>query len=104
MNTSKPLKTVESLINKELVKWLDGTKVPGAIVVTDDFTTKLTKKLDAHYYQLMLSLVGDMEYRETLDMGLSSWTGEDYKAFGRNELRSELCKKLSEHFNVEGEV
>ena len=34
-------------------------------------------------------VIGDMEYRETLDMGLSSWSNEDFKAFGRNELRNE---------------
>lgn len=41
-------------------------------------------------------LIGDMEYRETFDMGLSSWSNEDYKAFGRNELRAELRQKLEE--------
>lgn len=86
MNTSKPLKTVESLINKELVKWLDGTKVPGAIVVTNDFATNLTKKLNAHYYQLMLSLLPSQSKYKTVD---------SYK--------KAIRQKLSEHFNGEGE-
>jgi hypothetical protein len=50
--------------------------------------------------QLMIDefekLIGDMEYRETFDMGLSSWTTDDIKAFGRNELRIELRQKLEE--------
>jgi len=96
--SDKPLKTVESLINKELVKWLDGTKVPGAIVVTNDFATKLTKKLDAHYYQLILSLVGNDE-DELLEVSIIQ-----NASISRNEFRAELRKKLSEHFNGEGEV
>lgn len=43
----------------------------------------------------MLELVGDMEQRETEDMTLKSWTPEDYKAFGRNELRAEIISKLN---------
>lgn len=45
---------------------------------------------------LMLELIGDMEERETEDMALKSWSKEDYKAFGRNDLRSEMMKKVSE--------
>lgn len=41
-------------------------------------------------------IIGDMEYRETEDMSLGSWSNEDYKAFGRNELRIELRQKLKE--------
>ena len=45
---------------------------------------------------LMLELVGDMEERETSDMTLKSWAMDDYKAFGRNELRCELLKKIGD--------
>jgi hypothetical protein len=44
---------------------------------------------------LMLELIGDMEERETDDMALKSWTPEDYKAFGRNELRGQLMKDIN---------
>lgn len=50
-------------------------------------------------YSLLMDVIGDMEYRETLDMGLSSWTNEDFKAFGRNELRNEQRQKLNQLFN-----
>ena len=43
---------------------------------------------------LIESVVGEMEQRETEDMGLKSWTPEDYKAFGRNELRADIKSKL----------
>jgi hypothetical protein len=46
--------------------------------------------------EMFLGLLGEMEHRETEDMSLKSWTPEDYKAFGRNELRSELIKKIGE--------
>lgn len=43
---------------------------------------------------LIESVVDDMEYQETEDMSLKSWTPEDYKAFGRNELRAAIKSKL----------
>ena len=45
--------------------------------------------------RLVIELIGPMEIQETSDMTLSSWTNEDYKAFGRNELRSEVLKKVA---------
>ena len=39
--------------------------------------------------------VGEMELRETEDMSLKSWTPEDYKAFGRNQLRAEVLERLN---------
>ncbi len=45
---------------------------------------------------LMLELIDDMEQRETEDMTLSSWSTEDYKAFGRNGLRAELRNKVQD--------
>jgi hypothetical protein len=38
--------------------------------------------------------LGDMEYQETADMTLKSWTPQNYKVFGRNELRIEIKSKL----------
>lgn len=43
----------------------------------------------------------DLEYRETDDMSLSSWTNEDYKAFGRNELRNDIRQRAKELLNKE---
>lgn len=43
-----------------------------------------------------MELIGEMERRETTDMSLKSWTPEDYKAFGRNELRIELQQKVEQ--------
>ena len=39
-------------------------------------------------------VIGDVEYRETEDMSLSSWTDEDKKAFARNELIIEQRQRL----------
>lgn len=44
---------------------------------------------------LFVELLGKMEGRETEDLSLKGWTNEDYKAFGRNGLRSELLKKIN---------
>jgi len=43
---------------------------------------------------LMVDLVGDVEFRETEDMTLGSWTPDDYKEFGRNELKIALHQKI----------
>lgn len=44
---------------------------------------------------LMLELIGEPQYRETTDMSLQSWTPEDYKAFGKNELIAEIKAKVA---------
>lgn len=43
---------------------------------------------------LIMSMVGEPEARETTDMTLGSWTPEDYKVFGKNELIVELKNKI----------
>ena len=53
-----------------------------------------TSGVEASIQKLVEELIGEPEYRETDDMSLKSWTPEDYKAFGRNRLRSELKAKL----------
>ena len=45
--------------------------------------------------RLVIELIGPMEQQEASDMTLRSWTNEDYKAFGRNELRAEIAKKVA---------
>jgi hypothetical protein len=45
---------------------------------------------------LIIELMGEMEYRETYDMSLSSWSKDDYKAFVRNNLRTEIYQKVRE--------
>ena len=47
-------------------------------------------------YQLIEWIIGDMEGRQTTDMSLQSWTHEDYKAFGKNELIIEQRNRLSQ--------
>ena len=55
--------------------------------------------------QLMVNefekLLGELEYRETFDMSLSSWSTDDIKAFGKNELKNELRQKLNQLFDKE---
>jgi len=46
--------------------------------------------------QIIDEAIGDMEYRETEDMSLKTWSAEDLKAFGRNELRNEIKSNLRE--------
>lgn len=41
-------------------------------------------------------VIGGMEYRSTIDPSLSSWSEEDYKAFGRNELRIDQHQRIKE--------
>lgn len=43
---------------------------------------------------LMRHLIGEPEERATTDMSLQSWTNDDYKMFGKNELRVELWQKI----------
>lgn len=68
--------------------------------ITDKFSKEHNELLKQSIKQLMVNefekMIGDMEYRETFDMGLSSWTTDDIKAFGRNELRIEQRQKLEE--------
>ena len=52
----------------------------------------------------LLELVGESEYRETLDMGLSSWANDDFKAFGQNELKVKLRQKLTDYITNEENV
>lgn len=54
-------KTIEQLTNSEFVKWLNGTKVPGAIVVTNDFAEKLTKTINAHALKTALEIIEKLE-------------------------------------------
>lgn len=53
-----------------------------------------SKRLKNNIKRLMLELIGDVEHRETSDMSLKSWSTADYKAFGCNELKIELRKKV----------
>ncbi|HEY5806163.1 MAG TPA: hypothetical protein VIS56_02125 [Candidatus Saccharimonadales bacterium] len=55
----------------------------------------ITDKTRQQIKDVFLELIGDVEQRETEDMSLKSWTPEDYKAFGKNELRIELYDKVN---------
>lgn len=59
----------------------------------ETFTNNATYQAKAAIKAYIAELLGEMESRETEDMRLKSWTPEDYKAFGRNELRAELRQK-----------
>ncbi len=52
------------------------------------------KRLKNNIKRLILELIGDVEQRETEDMSLKSWSTDDYKAFGKNELKLELRNKV----------
>ena len=52
--------------------------------------------LNDYYLELVLEIIGDIEQRETEDMSLLSWTPEDYKVFGKNELKIELRNALNQ--------
>lgn len=64
--------------------------------ISNDAVKAYKKKIQEHFLKEALELIGDMEERETEDMSLQSWGKEDYKAFGRNELRAELRTKLTD--------
>jgi len=53
-------------------------------------------KVKQQIKNLMLELIGDVEQRETEDMTLKSWTPDDYKAFGKNELKIKLRQKVEQ--------
>lgn len=61
------------------------------------------KALNAHYLTIAERLIGEPEYRETLDMGLSSWSTDDLKAFGKNELKIELRTAFRKEYGGENE-
>jgi hypothetical protein len=72
---------LDNILNKEMI--------------FDTDTGPNLKRTKRELKALMLELIGDMEERETDDMALKSWTPEDYKAFGRNELRGQLMKDIN---------
>lgn len=45
---------------------------------------------------IFTELLGEVEARSTDDTTLQSWSNEDYKAFGKNELKVELLNKIAE--------
>lgn len=61
-----------------------------------DTAEEVRNQLRPHIKTLMLDIIGDMEQRETEDMSLKSWSNDDYRAFGRNEFRGELIKKVND--------
>lgn len=62
--------------------------------ISDNPTYNSKEEAEQQIKSLFLGLIGDMEKRETADMSLKSWTPEDYKAFGRNELRAQLIGEV----------
>lgn len=70
---------------------LDGTSLLGLELEAIE-KKKLESKDDIK--TLIREIIGDLEQRETDDSSLKSWTPEDYKAFGRNELRVKLLGEV----------
>lgn len=98
---SKPLKTVEKT-PKEI---LDDVFEIASSAFPEDYATLrkgMLKALDAHYYQLMLSLVEQAKYQCYPENCWDDLSEERQK--GINELATELEAKLSEHFKGEGEL
>ena len=85
-----------------LRQWLNEDRITdGKLVTNEEIKHWLgydKQAIKAHIKQEMLAFVGEMEARETEDMSLQSWGKEDYKAFGRNELRAELRKAINDKY------
>jgi hypothetical protein len=64
---------------------------------------KALDQLDTIYRDFFLELIGDVEQRETEDLSLQSWTPEDYKAFGKNELRVKLRQQVTAALGKDGD-
>lgn len=106
-NTSKPLKTVEKCIENIWCGALDAKTMEREFQAVSDYEaayikykTNVRKQAKADLYQLMLSLVRDVkeEVRKDNYMPLRS-------PYGAVDTMSQALEaKLSEHFNVEGEV
>ena len=72
---------------------LDGTSfIKNELDLVDNKVSEAKQQLK----DLMLELVGQPEQRETDDMSLKSWTPDDYKAFGRNELIVKLRNEIEQ--------
>ena len=73
------MKTIRSILEELLFEY----KGPGSIdQALDEIEVVINES------------IGEMEYRETEDMELKTWSAEDLKAFGRNELRNEIKSNL----------
>jgi hypothetical protein len=59
-----------------------------------EVTKPMVDRLEQLFKDKMFEMIGDVEQRETYDMSLNSWTPEDYKVFGKNELKIELLQKV----------
>lgn len=88
-------KDIEGVLDNLAVKAIDKYVLSGGMgeLVKMEVAREITKA-NKQILNLIESVIGDMEHRETEDMGLKSWTPEDYKAFGRNELRADIKSKL----------
>ena len=67
----------------------------------EELEAEAIKSLNKTYLELVLEIIGDIEQRETEDMSLLSWTPEDYKVFGKNELKIELRNALNQRLGEE---
>lgn len=70
-------------------EWMRGVRTDH-LIGSSSGETKLAIK------NLMKELIGEPEYRKTGDMSLQSWTSEDYKQFGKNELIIEIIQKVEQ--------
>jgi len=66
--------------------------------ITDTYWDSVNTKayLEKEIKKLFIELLGEPTAVETEDMSLKSWTHEDMKTFGKNELIIELKNKVDE--------
>jgi len=62
--------------------------------ITKDYWQEDFEQTLLDIQEIIKECIGEMEYRNTEDMSLSTWSAEDLKAFGRNELRNEIMNNL----------
>lgn len=104
--TNKPLKTVEEILEsleKRIRSSNRDTFLPNATPAENGAFAELARRsakdvAQLEIYQLMLSLVGEEEKTLPENKYLTDYGN------GRKDTLKLLRKKLSEHFNVEGEV
>lgn len=72
----------------------------GTYTATPEDTTGLGEYSDSQLLNelfkrgVISKIIGEMEYRETSDPSLNSWTDEDKEAFARNRVRGSIWKNV----------
>jgi len=89
-------------ILKEVINAFSNASAGYKVIGIEEEVVEAKKEIKQLFQELVDGVIGhDLEYRETDDMSLSSWTNEDYKACGRNELRNDIRQRAKELLNKE---